>query len=68
MGRLEARAAKVCPECRDWPTEIILRILEEVIAPGQPLAPPDQTDPTQFGPCACCGRVHRARVVAIEEV
>jgi hypothetical protein len=67
VRRLTASIPAKCPLCRSWPTEITLRIIEEIIEVGQPLPPPDQTDPTQFGPCPGCGRVHRARVVAIVE-
>jgi hypothetical protein len=29
------------------------------------LKPNEQPDPFQLGPCECCGRVHRPKVVAI---
>jgi hypothetical protein len=67
MARLEALADSYCPECADWPAEIALRIVEVIVEPGQPLEPPDPAArrPTEFGPCPCCGRVHRARVVEL---
>jgi hypothetical protein len=68
MARLEALSGKRCPECAGWPTEIVLRIVEEIIELGDPIPPPDPPEkhPAHFGPCACCGRTHRAKVVAIE--
>jgi hypothetical protein len=66
VKRLERQVVRSCPECRDWPAEIGLRIVEEIIEPGHPMPAPDSTDPALFGPCACCGRTHRARVVSIE--
>jgi hypothetical protein len=68
MERLEvAWGARGCPLCSSWPTEVHQRIVEEIIEVGQPIPPLDRTDPALFGPCECCGRTHRARVVAIEE-
>jgi hypothetical protein len=66
MDRIEAAwATRDCPECCNWPTEIGLKIVTEIIEPGQPISPPDEHDPTQFGPCACCGCRHKAKVVEI---
>jgi hypothetical protein len=44
-----------------------LRIVEEVIEPGQPIPPrdPDERPPGEYGPCPSCGRRHRAKVVEI---
>jgi hypothetical protein len=68
MGRLETLWGETCPECADWPLEIGIKIVEIVIEPGEPLPPPDpnKRHPAHFGPCPCCGRTHRAKVVAIE--
>ena len=67
MGRLEALWGETCPECADWPAEVALRIVEVIVEPGDPISPPDPSArrPTEYGPCPCCGRTHRAKVVAI---
>jgi len=68
VKRLEARAVPNCPACRDWPLEIAIKIVEIVIEPGE-VPPPDPSEkqhPAHFGPCSECGRVHVAKVVAIE--
>jgi hypothetical protein len=70
VKRLADRAAaSPCPECADWPSEVGLRIVAVVIEPGEVLPPPDSAErnAAEYGPCPCCGRTHRARVVAIEE-
>ena len=67
--KLEGRAVKSCPACADWPNEIHVRIVEEIIEPGEPIPPrdPDERHPAEFGPCSECGRTHRAKVIALEE-
>jgi hypothetical protein len=70
MEKLEAWAgARCCPECSGWPSEVGQRIVEEIVEPGEILPAPAKSErhPAEFGPCPCCGRTHRARVVAIEE-
>jgi hypothetical protein len=67
VSRIMASIPASCPACRDWPTEIGLKIVTEIIEVGQPIPPPDRTDPSLFGPCECCKRVHRARVIALED-
>ena len=69
VKRLEARAVRSCPECRDWPDEIALRIIEEIIEPGQPIPPPDPSErrPGEYGPCPCCNRRHKARIIEVVE-
>jgi hypothetical protein len=61
------RAVRSCPVCASWPDEIAIKIVEIIIEPGQPLPPrdPDEQPPGQFGPCAGCGRRHKAKVVEI---
>jgi hypothetical protein len=39
----------------------------EIVEVDAPIPPPNPTNPAEFGPCCRCGRVHRARVVSIEE-
>jgi hypothetical protein len=66
MARLEALTASSCPACASWPEEVAVRIVEEIIEPGQPLPPPAPAAPNPWdGPCPCCGRLHKPRVVAI---
>jgi hypothetical protein len=69
VRRMADRVGRHCPDCADWPDEIAQRIVEEVIEAGEPLPPPDppQRHPAEYGPCVGCGRMHRARVVAVEE-
>jgi hypothetical protein len=70
MAKLEALAtARGCPECADWPAEIGIRLVEIIVEPGQPLPAPDpcQRHPAEYGPCPCCGRMHRARVTLVED-
>jgi hypothetical protein len=69
MAKLEALADRTCPVCSTWPLAIDLQIVEEIIEVGQSLPAPDArpSDPAAFGPCRECGRVHRARVVALVE-
>jgi hypothetical protein len=67
--RLAARAGRSCPACAGWPAEVSLQIDEVIVAVSQPLPVPDArpSDPAAFGPCRSCGRVHRARVIALED-
>ena len=46
-----------------------IRLVEIVIEPGEPLPPPEpcQRHPAEYGPCPCCGRMHRARVTLVED-
>ena len=70
MAKLEAQAAaRSCPACADWPAEIGIRLVDIIVEPGEVLPVPDPAErhPAEYGPCPCCGRMHRARVVAIEE-
>jgi hypothetical protein len=69
MAKLETLAGRFCPECADWPAEIAIRIVEIIVGPGEVVPAPDPAErhPAEFGPCACCGRTHRARVLAIED-
>jgi hypothetical protein len=67
VERLKASIPTKCAACASWPTEIGLRIVTEIIEVGAPIPPPDRSDPAQFGPCACCGRTHRATVIALED-
>ena len=66
MARLEALADSYCPECADWPLEVGLRIVEQIVEAGEPLPEPEKSDPLQYGPCSCCGRCFRPKVIAIE--
>jgi hypothetical protein len=63
-------AVRCCPECADWPTEVAQQIVEEVIEPGEvlPAADPTKRHATEFGPCVACGRLHRARVIPVEDL
>jgi hypothetical protein len=69
VKRLAAQAGKCCSLCADWPAEIGIRLVEIIVEPGQPLPTPDPAErhPAEYGPCEGCGRVHRAKVLAIEE-
>jgi hypothetical protein len=68
MAKLEGLVGERCPCCAGWPGEINLQIVEEIIEVGQPLPAPDPCErrPGEHGPCAGCGRMHRARVVELE--
>jgi hypothetical protein len=67
MARLEALSGKTCPKCADWPEEIVLRIVEVIVEPGEPIPPPpDEPDPTLWGPCEVCGRTLKSKVIALE--
>ena len=64
---MEDRVGRNCPECADWPAEVRLRIVEEVVEAGDPLPPAEAPRPIEYGPCPCCRRVLRPRIVHIEE-
>ena len=67
VKRLEAQqVGSRCPECAAWPDAIAVRIVEVIVEPGEPIPPPDKTDPTLFH-CEACGRTHRPRVVELVE-
>jgi hypothetical protein len=69
VRRLAHRAGRSCPACAGWPAEIVLGLVEVVVEVGPdgppPPEAPDEPDPCRFGPCAACGRVHRAQVALI---
>ena len=67
--RLLARMG--CPLCRDWPDEVGVVIVEEVVeTPAEArealaAVRAEEDDPLQYGPCLACGRTHRPRIVEI---
>jgi hypothetical protein len=68
VRRMAEQVGRHCPECAGWPDEIILRVVEEVIEPGEPPLPPEPPARNPWDePCPSCGRRHRPRVVAFEE-
>ena len=64
LKRLEKASAGGCPNCWDWPDTIQLRIVEQIIEPGEEVPPPDRRDHTLFH-CEACGRTHRPKVVEL---
>jgi hypothetical protein len=69
VKRMTDRLGRPCPECSDWPDEVALLIIEEVVEPDAAPVPPAPPARNPWDrPCGCCGRRHRPRVIAFEEV
>ena len=68
VARITDRVGRQCPECADWPDEVALLIVEEVIEPGEAPVPPSPPARNPWDePCPSCGRRHRPRFIEIEE-